>query len=192
MLVINKMQEKIEAEREAAREVENDYDSDHPPPVNLKQTPTACRTITLYAIEMQDKIEASELSLTFKSQLNKLIRGSVPRVYSGAQAEKGLQETQLAEAPRAARKKGSQRVILQGGVISVKEARVRIKQRANYDTKALEARTKRVLVRDRKAYLVQVSLAQVSLAIAKRRDAIRQADIGVLAPFSRDCYGIEY
>jgi hypothetical protein len=100
-----------------------------------------------HGIEMQDKIEASELSPTFKSQLNKFIRGSVPRVYSGAQAEKDLQETQLAEAARVARKKGSQGVILQGGVISVKEARVRIKQRANYDTKGLEARMKRVLVR---------------------------------------------
>jgi hypothetical protein len=169
--VIEAMQEKIQAQRdEEAQEVTSEEEIGEE--LDPDETPIAIRTVIRYAEALEDDIYNAPISPTLQTRISKYIKGSLARVHSGAQAELDLEMTQLAEAARAVRRKSSQRTILQGGVLSVKEARVRIKQRANVDNSVLQARLNRVLIRDQRAYQ---KVLDIAVAIARER--IRRLDL---------------
>jgi hypothetical protein len=67
------------------------------------------------------------------------IKGASSRIAFSAQIEEDLHHTLATEAARASRKKTAQRRVMGGGIISVAEARTRIKDRADEEA-AMEAR----------------------------------------------------
>jgi hypothetical protein len=62
-----------------------------------------------------------------------------------------LHHTQAAEAARAARKKTTQKRVLRGGIISIKDARMRIKDRADQEAETEAKRTAKRQKRTEKA-----------------------------------------
>jgi DDE superfamily endonuclease/Tc5 transposase DNA-binding domain len=169
--VLEPLQEKIEADRKAyntegynAMLVENEVISDV---FEDPTTPTDPQELYCFGQEILDELpNASELSPQLSTRIQKYIKGASVRIDFGAQAEKDLQHTQAAEAARAARKKKPNRQLLQGGIISVKEARQRIKQRQFGDTKAETARVAKLLKREKRAFFVQFDKAA---AVARER-----------------------
>lgn len=67
-------------------------------------------------------------------RISKYIKAATIWIDFDAQVEEDLQHTQAAEAARASRMITTQRRVLGGGVISVEEARRRIRDRAEEET----------------------------------------------------------
>jgi hypothetical protein len=101
--------------------------------------------------------------------LQKYIKGATIRLDFGAQAENDLHHTKAAEAARTGRNTSSQRRFMGGGVITVKEARQRKKQRALGDAKAEKRRYDSLLKRERKAFFTQFEIATAMVRVCIRR-----------------------
>jgi DDE superfamily endonuclease len=141
--VLTPLQNRVDAEYKALgiegyntmlEEMEPEDEEDGP------VTPTGVKELHQFGTEILEELpDALKLSPTLALRIRKYIKGATIRIEFGAQTEEDLQHTQAAEAARAARNKTTQRRVLGGGIISVKEARTRIKDRAE-DEAATEAK----------------------------------------------------
>jgi hypothetical protein len=93
--------------------------------------------------------------------------------------EKDYRATEAAQAARTARKIATERRIQGGGILSVQEARLRIKQRQLGDQKQEMARSNRLLQRERRPLFVQFDKAA---AVARER--IRR--LGLLKEYQQE------
>ena len=104
------------------------------------------------------------IQLRFKTTLRKFMKGAIARIHSGQLAEDQLATQQKAELERAARKKGTSRVIQKGGVLYVKDARERIAARHVDEVAKAEA----IIERARKSALKeQEKLEKLAVKEAK-------------------------
>jgi DDE superfamily endonuclease/Tc5 transposase DNA-binding domain len=162
-VVVNQMQEAIEARRQAQRLAT-------PPPLNPFDNPTPTKVHEFYTLAdaIRKGISYEPLPSFLQEHINRFIRGSLVQAQVGAQIKQALQETQAAEAARAARKRKPRRVVLQGGVITVRDARMTLKRK---DEEEL-ARQARQLEREKRIYL-----RFVQRAVARARERIRRLNL---------------
>jgi DDE superfamily endonuclease len=101
-------------------EIEYDISSEPTTPVNIAELHQAEQEI------LDELPGVLELSPQLTTRISKYIKGASIQIDFGAQAQEDLQHTQAAEAARALRKKTIQKRVLEGGIISVQEARMRV------------------------------------------------------------------
>jgi hypothetical protein len=133
--VLDLLREKIDAQTRALgikgynamiEEIEpSDLDKD-------SLTPTEVKKLHQFGQEVIEDLSIDcGLSPQLRTRILKYIKGASSRIDFSAQIEEDLHYTQAAEAARASKKKTTQRRVTGGGIISVTEARMRIKDRAN-------------------------------------------------------------
>jgi hypothetical protein len=104
------------------------------------------------------------------------------KLQSGAQAE-DLRHTQAAEAARAARKKGSNRVVQKGGAIYVDKARHSSKVRERSEVEKAELALKRAKAAERNRF---VRGWKAAAALAKQRNSRIQNRIRLLKKLHKE------
>ena len=91
-------------------------------------TPTTVRDLTYQASMLAN----SDYSPFTRTDIQKTyLRGNLAKINSGALAEDHLTQIHQAELQRAARRKGTARVVQKGGVITVSKAREKIADRVH-------------------------------------------------------------
>lgn len=171
--VLGPLQEKLRVTREeenrAGRQdilVEDEAfeDEDEEP-----MTPIAVQELHEASSSIQQDLMKAGLSPSVRIRIEKYIKGATIRLDFGDQIEQDLLKIEAAEKARKARKGTTQRQVTGGGILSVKDARRRVKQRQFGDEKKEIARFKNQLKRDRKLFV-----AQFEKAAAKARARIRR------------------
>jgi DDE superfamily endonuclease/Tc5 transposase DNA-binding domain len=168
--VIRPLEERIKADRRArstelarqmiAEDEEGNTALDDPPtPINVTQLWSAGE-------DLLNSLAVSDISPLLRTQIEKYIRGASIRIDFGEQIEKDLQTIEAAQTARTARNTTSLRTVQGGGILSIEEARRRIKQRLLGDQKAEIARFNRLLKREKRALLVEFDKAA---AVARER-----------------------
>lgn len=124
-----------------------------PPPLQVP-TPYTVRSLKRQAQYLND---ADPVSPTFKTNLDRFIKGSLTQAQSGAHAYQELANTQAAEQARATRQNRTRRSVQKGGVIYAHQARaiVRKKEEDSAQKKVARAeweleQAKKEAIRDRK------------------------------------------
>ena len=118
---------------------------------------------------LQQLEEAAQLSPSVKQNFNRYLKGVTTRLDFGAQIEEDYTQSEAAQKARKKRQTPSQRQISGGGILSVEEARRRIKQRLIGDEKAEIARMKKLGKRLRKPFFAQFQLAATLARLRVRR-----------------------
>jgi hypothetical protein len=133
---------------------------------NNPSTPITAEELWSVNEHLLNEIEIRDLSPRLRTQMEKYIRGASIRIDLDQQMEKDYRATEAAQAARTARKTTTERRVQGGGIISVQEARLRIKQRQLGDQKQEIARFNRLLQRERRPLFIQFDKAA---AVARER-----------------------
>lgn len=142
-------------------------DEEKDPQFNDPPTPTAAEELLTVGEDLLEELINEELSPYLRrTQMEKYIRGASIQIDLSQQVEKDYKATETAQAARTARKTPTERRIQGGRILSVQEARLRIKQRLLGDQKQEIARFNRLLQRERRPLFVQFDKAA---AVARER-----------------------
>ena len=115
---------------------------------SLDMTPTTVAQADQLAEYIIQRVQDKLLSSPFKNDLERFVKGSLSAFYTKERIEEDLHRNQSDALARATRKGLTNRVVQQGGVISVGQARLSVKKRQEDDVKQLEGQLKRARTKD--------------------------------------------
>jgi hypothetical protein len=150
---------------------------------NNLRTPQTFNEIGIMADNINIYLAKPSLSPSLGIQIGRFMKGAMAKLQSGAQAEEDLLHTQAAEAARAARKKGRNRVVQKGGVIYVEKARHSIKVRERSDVEKAELALRRAQTAERNRF---VRVWKAAAASARQRNSRIQNRIKLLKKLHKE------